>query len=163
MTQACSLPFWKQESIKRDRYRNTNHTIKKIICDFPGGASGKESACQCRRRKRCGFDPWVRKIPWKRKCQPTPGFLPENFHEQEKPEVLQSMGTRRVTTERWSDWAHTLQNGGGKHSIPRCSHNERLCKWPNNYLQNSHSLWIPSLWFLLSLHPPWIKISTLPP
>ena len=32
-----------------------------------GGASGKELACQCRRRKRCGFDPWVRKIPWRRK------------------------------------------------------------------------------------------------
>ena len=26
---------------------------------------GKESACQCRRRKKCGFDPWVRKIPWR--------------------------------------------------------------------------------------------------
>ena len=30
---------------------------------FPGGASGKEHACQCRRHKRHGFDPWVRKIP----------------------------------------------------------------------------------------------------
>ena len=25
--------------------------------DFPGGASGKEPACQCRRHKRCRFDP----------------------------------------------------------------------------------------------------------
>ena len=31
--------------------------------------SGKESACQCR---RCGFDPWVRKISWRRKWQPIP-------------------------------------------------------------------------------------------
>ena len=30
------------------------------------GASGKESACQCRRWKRCGLDPQVRKIPWRR-------------------------------------------------------------------------------------------------
>ena len=30
---------------------------------FPGGASGKEAACQCRRQKRCWFDPWIRKIP----------------------------------------------------------------------------------------------------
>ena len=30
---------------------------------FPGGASGKEPACQCRRHKRCRFDPWVKKIP----------------------------------------------------------------------------------------------------
>ena len=30
---------------------------------FPGGGSGKESACQCKRHKRLGFDPWVGKIP----------------------------------------------------------------------------------------------------
>ena len=26
--------------------------------------------------KRPGFDPWVKKIPWRRKWQPTPVFLP---------------------------------------------------------------------------------------
>ena len=30
---------------------------------FPGGTSGKEPACQCRRRKKPRFDPWVEKIP----------------------------------------------------------------------------------------------------
>ena len=30
---------------------------------FPGGASGKEPACQMRKDRRPGFDPWVRKIP----------------------------------------------------------------------------------------------------
>ena len=37
--------------------------------------SGKESACQFRRPKRRGFDPWVGKIPWRRKWQPTPVIL----------------------------------------------------------------------------------------
>ena len=37
---------------------------------FPGGPGGKEPTCQCRRHKRCGFNPWVEKIPWKRKWQP---------------------------------------------------------------------------------------------
>ena len=32
---------------------------------FPGSTSGKESACQCKRYKRHGFDPWVMKIPWR--------------------------------------------------------------------------------------------------
>jgi len=32
--------------------------------------------------KRCGFDPWVRKIPWSRKWQPTRVFLPGKFHGQ---------------------------------------------------------------------------------
>ena len=35
--------------------------------------NSKESICQSR---RCEFDPWVRKIPWRRKWQPTPIFLP---------------------------------------------------------------------------------------
>ena len=45
-------------------------------------ASGKEPACQCRRRKRPEFDPWVGNIPWKREWKPTPVFLPGEFHEQ---------------------------------------------------------------------------------
>ena len=49
-------------------WENGNHQITYV----------KESACQCRRHKRCGFDPWVRKIPWKRK--PTPFFLPGESH-----------------------------------------------------------------------------------
>ena len=49
---------------------------------FPGGSVSKESACQYRRHKRCGFDPWVGKIPWKRKWQSTPIFLPRKFHGQ---------------------------------------------------------------------------------
>ena len=32
------------------------------------------------RYKRCRFNPWVWKIPWRRKCQPTPVFLPGEFH-----------------------------------------------------------------------------------
>ena len=52
------------------------------LCAFIGGPSGKESSCQCRRRKRHGFDPWVGKILWNRKWQPTPAFLPGESHGQ---------------------------------------------------------------------------------
>ena len=41
--------------------------------------SGQEPACQCRRCKRHRFDPQVGKIPWRRKWQPTPVFLPEKL------------------------------------------------------------------------------------
>ena len=51
------------------------------IC-FPGGTNGKEPACQCRRLKRRRFDPWVGKISWMRKWQPTPVFLPGDPHGQ---------------------------------------------------------------------------------
>ena len=47
-----------------------------IFLGFQGYASDKNYACQCRRHKRCGFDPWVRKIPWRREWQTTSVFLP---------------------------------------------------------------------------------------
>ena len=49
---------------------------------FPGGTSGKEPACQCRRHQRRGFNPWARTIPWKRALQSTPVFLPGEPHGQ---------------------------------------------------------------------------------
>jgi len=48
----------------------------------PWWLSAKESTCQCRRCRRLWFDPWVRKIPWKRECQPIPVFLPGKSHGQ---------------------------------------------------------------------------------
>ena len=50
---------------------------------FPGGTSGKEPACQCKRHKRWLFDPWVGKIPWRRAWQPMPVFLPAESHGRE--------------------------------------------------------------------------------
>ena len=47
--------------------------------DFPAGSDGKIVCLQCRRPR---FDPWVGKIPWRRKWQPTPVFLPGKFHGQ---------------------------------------------------------------------------------
>ena len=49
---------------------------------LPGGTSVKEPACKCRRHKRHGFNPWVGKIPWRRKWQLTPVFLPGKSHGQ---------------------------------------------------------------------------------
>ena len=46
---------------------------------LPWWLSDKESTCQCRRH---GFDPWVEKIPWRRKWQPIPVFLPGKSHGQ---------------------------------------------------------------------------------
>ena len=52
------------------------------LLGFPGGASGKEPGCQCRRCKRCELDPWIRKIPWRRAQPPTRVFLPVESHGQ---------------------------------------------------------------------------------
>ena len=59
-------------------------TLRSFVSDLglPRWHSDKEPPCQCRRHKRCGFSPWVGKIPWSRAWQPTPVFLPGEFHGQ---------------------------------------------------------------------------------
>ena len=69
----------------RHTYRWTHMYLDTRRCSymgFPGGTRAKEPTCQCKRHKRLRFDLWVRKIPWRRKWQPTPAFLPEKFHGQ---------------------------------------------------------------------------------
>ena len=43
-----------------------------------------------------GFDPWVRKILWNRKWQPTPVYLPGKSHGQEDPGSLQPVGVQEL-------------------------------------------------------------------
>jgi len=61
---------------------------------FAGGAGHKELTCQCKRCKRCRFDPWVRKIPRRRAWQPTPVFLPGESHGQKSLEGYSPQGHR---------------------------------------------------------------------
>ena len=55
--------------------------------------SGKESACQ---NRRCRFDPWVGRIPWRRKWQPPPVFLPGKSHGQRSLAGCSLWGLKRV-------------------------------------------------------------------
>ena len=71
--------------------------------------SGKESACQC---KIPGFDPWVRKIPWRRVWVPTPVFLPGKSHGQRSLVGYSPWGHKRVghdlVTEQQQQYKITL-------------------------------------------------------
>ena len=79
---------------------------------LPRGTSGKEPTCQCRRRKRCGFDPWVGKIPCRRKWQPTPVFLPGESHGQRSLVGHSPWGHKESdTTEATSHARLMLQSG----------------------------------------------------
>ena len=55
--------------------------------------SSKEPACQCRRHE---FNPWVGKMPWRRKWQPTPVFLPGKSHGQRSLAGYNPWGHKRV-------------------------------------------------------------------
>ena len=60
---------------------------------FPDGASGKEPACQCRRHKRFGIDPWVEKvllawrIPWTEEAVRLQGYSPQGCKQLDMTEV----------------------------------------------------------------------------
>ena len=80
---------------------------KKVIqmnLGFPDGARGKEVTCQCRRQKRLGFHPCVRKIPWRGAWHPTPVFLSRK-----------SDGRRSLVG--YSPW-----DGNGPDTIEACMH-----------------------------------------
>ena len=81
-------------------FKNSSHFLQNLFKKLAqrGVTSGKESTCQCRRRKRCGFDPWGGKIPWRRKWQPTPIFLPGKFHGQRSLGVHSLWGPRELDT-----------------------------------------------------------------
>ena len=51
---------------------------------LPKGASQVVQRSRIPQCRRLGFNPWVGKIPWRRKWQPTPGFLPGESHGQKR-------------------------------------------------------------------------------
>ena len=72
---------------------------------LPRWLSGKEPACQSRRLRRCGFSPWVRKISWSRKWQPTSVFSPGESHGQRSLAGHSPWGRKRVGC----NWTWTKQ------------------------------------------------------
>ena len=62
------------------------------------GRNSKESACQFRRPKRLGLDPWVEKIPWRGKWQSTPVFLPEESRGQRSLAGYSPWGYKELNT-----------------------------------------------------------------
>ena len=82
------------------------YELKKDGCDlltsyhqgqgFPGGLVVKIPKC-----RRHWFDPWVGKIPWRSKWQPTPVFLPGECHGQRSP-VGYSLWSRKRVTQDWA-------------------------------------------------------------
>ena len=68
-------------------------TLKQKKSGLPWWRSGKESTSQCRRR---GVGPWVGKVFWRRKWQPTPVFLPGESHRQRSLVGYRPLSHKRV-------------------------------------------------------------------
>ena len=69
-----------------------------LILGLHEWCSGKELACQCRRLR---FNPWARKIPWRRIWQPTPVFLPWESHCQRSLEGYSPCSCKDTDTTEW--------------------------------------------------------------
>ena len=63
------------------------------LMGLPWWLSSKELSCQCR---KWGFDPWIKKMTWRRKWQPTPVFLPRKSHRQKSLAGYSPWGCNRV-------------------------------------------------------------------
>ena len=83
----------------------TSTVFRTLFKNFPVGASGKESVCQCRRHKRCGFNPWVGKNPWRGNGNPFHYSCLEKIPWTEEPGRLQPIGSKTVRHDL-TDWAH---------------------------------------------------------
>ena len=108
----------------------------------PGGTSGKEPACQCRRHKRQGFDPESgRRRAW----QPSPIFLPGESRGQRSLNGWSSWGHKETD---WSDSTHT-------HTL---WHKQREAWWQQS-LERRPQIpqwkWVDSLTFVCSGHSWW--------
>ena len=80
------------------KYVAQNKDVLTFKLELPKWLSGKEFSCQCR---RCRLNPQVRKIPWRRKRQPTPVFLPGKSHGQRSLVGCSPWGRKESdTTER---------------------------------------------------------------
>ena len=95
---ACCSPWGHKE------WDTTERLTWMALIGLPRWLSGKESTCQC---KRHGFDHWVGKIPWRRKWQPNPAFLPGKSHGQRSLVGYNPCSWKSVR----ADWALIQQNG----------------------------------------------------
>ena len=85
-----------------DTTKHSTNTMYKGL----GWLRGQRIRLQC---GRPGFDPWVRKTPWRREWLPTPVFLPGEFHRQRSLVGYNSWGHKESdTTERRTQHTHYI-------------------------------------------------------
>ena len=79
-----SSTIYNSQDVGAPRCSLTDEWINKLWYIYKASwwLSGKRLCLQCWRHRRCEFNPWVRKIPWSRKWEPIPVFLPGKSHGQ---------------------------------------------------------------------------------
>ena len=80
-----------------------------VVNIFHRCSSSNESACQCKRHRKCRFDPWMGKFPWSRKWQPTPIFLLGTSHGQRSLTGYRPWGRKELDTTEHTYMSLVLQ------------------------------------------------------
>ena len=116
--------------------------------------SGKESTCQCKRCKSYRFDPWVRKIPWRRKWQPTPVFLPRKSHGQRSLAGYSPWGSKESDTTKWLNNDSKLKCRSHLCLLRRVAFSgDPLC-----VRENLHNLFVTRAHVSSDLFPTWVAV-----
>ena len=113
---------------------------------FPGTTSGKEPSYQCRRLNRCGFEPCVKKNPWRRTWQPTSVFLSGECHGQRSLAGYRPQGRKKL------DMAEAT-----KHACMRRMHRAEMSCSGSRQIQNGTA----DLLELQSPLPGWVSNTSL--
>ena len=112
-----SFPFRSPQKIEQSSLCCTVGSPQLSIFTQYQWVSGKESTCQCMRHRRRRFDAWVGSIPWRRKWQPTPVFLPGKFHGQRNLAGYSPWGCKDSDTIEHT-CMHALCHTVGSHQLP---------------------------------------------
>ena len=87
-------------------YKSSHSSSEPAYMLFPWWLSEQRIHLPCRSHRRLRFDPWVRKIPWRRKWQPTPVFLRGKSHAQRSLVGYSPWG--RKESDMTEQWLHTI-------------------------------------------------------
>ena len=82
-----------------------------IAVGFPGGSEVKNLPGMQKNCRKHNFDPWVGQIPWIRKWQPTPVFLPVKFHEQRSLVGYSSWDCKELDTTKQLNNSNNILKG----------------------------------------------------
>ena len=107
-----------------------------VVAEFPRWLSGKESACQCRRHKSCGFNLWVRKIPPETEMATCSSIHPWKIHGQRSLVGYGPWGRKESDTTEGHTHARCGSQSGLRSSL------SRLClllstKWSRSVVSDS--------------------------
>ena len=125
------------------------------IKGFPRWLSGWRIRLQCRKHRRCGFNPWVGKVPWRRVWQTTPVFLPGESHGQ-RSLVGYSLWGREESDTTATEHAHVHAD------IKTMERRKKMLNSLPDFFRKQERLnyslgaFLPKMSFLLSFLPPFL-------